>query len=70
MHSTHYAGALRIRQGPKLILISAGWAACCSGPRTEKIRALGHNTYDRSKVTCEVCLKRMAAADKTELKNA
>lgn len=54
--STHYAGELRTSR----LYILPGWAACCSGHKAEEIRRAKAHTYDRSKVTCKACLKRMA----------
>jgi hypothetical protein len=52
----HYAGALSWRQGKTKTSVLAGWAACCSGDRAEKIRAAGTHTYEASAVTCKRCL--------------
>jgi hypothetical protein len=54
----HYAGALRYSIGSgKLVIISGGWAACCSGQRARRIRERGQHTYDQARVTCALCLK-------------
>jgi len=57
MRKIHYAGALS-RRGMRIF---SGWAACCTGPRAEKIRASGANTLDVSLVTCKSCLRTMSA---------
>ena len=54
----HYAGALRY--GRTRIL--AGWAACCSGPKAERIRATGQHTYVPAEVTRETCRRAMEKA--------
>ena len=51
----HYAGALTAGRTHVL----AGWAACCSGSRAEKIRREGLNTYDPALVTCAKCRQMM-----------
>lgn len=51
----HYAGPVRTKR----MRILPGWAACCSGEKAEKIRALGHNTMLPGAVTCQACLKIM-----------
>lgn len=61
----HYAGALRIVRGNTVTRISAGYAACCSGPRAEAIRARGNHTHDEDKVTCKRCLKAIAQSGVT-----
>lgn len=54
----HYAGALDIqRTDGSITHILAGFAACCSGDRTRKIRAQGNHTYNPSDVTCVRCQK-------------
>lgn len=61
----HYAGEI----WDHISLMGAGWAACCSGDRAVAIRESGHNTYDRSKVTCNKCLYRIASHDKAHAQN-
>ena len=57
----HYAGELLCRSGKQGSLhILPGWAACCYGPRAEKIRRERRNTRDRALVTCRACLRVMA----------
>ena len=54
----HYAGAARY--GRTRIL--AGWAACCSGTKADRIRATGQHTYVPAGVTCAACRRVMAKA--------
>jgi len=56
MAKIHYSGAVRT---PRTKILP-GWAACCSGPKADKIRADGNNTADPDKVTCAACLCVMA----------
>lgn len=64
MSAVHYSGALTVpRRGSAVLMIAAGWAACCSGPRARRIREEGRGTRDREAVTCRRCLALMAAAD-------
>jgi hypothetical protein len=58
----HYAGA--VRYGRTHIL--AGWAACCSGPKAERIRATGQHTYTPADVTCAACRRAMMRAGTIE----
>lgn len=51
----HYSGAVRT---PRLKIL-AGWAACCSGPKAERIRENGNTTNDPDQVTCRACLRVM-----------
>ena len=60
MKAIHYAGKMRVQLKRSFQVILSGWAACCSGEKAEKIRAGGNNTYDRNKVTCKACLRKMA----------
>ena len=48
----HYAGEIVTATSTTL----AGWAACCSGRKAERIRADGSHTYRASEVTCGRCL--------------
>lgn len=57
--SMHYSGSI---MGPR-ICVYPGWAACCSGERTTKLRREGRVTQDRAAVTCKRCLKLIAAHD-------
>ena len=52
----HYAGEIVTATSTTL----AGWAACCSGRKAEKIRAEGSHTYQPSEVTCSRCLSILA----------
>lgn len=52
----HYSGAVRT---PRTRIL-AGWAACCSGIKAERIRANGNNTDNPANVTCRACLRVMA----------
>jgi hypothetical protein len=56
MNKIHYSGAVRT---PRTTIL-AGWAACCSGIKAERIRANGNNTNNPVDVTCRACLKVMA----------
>jgi hypothetical protein len=59
----HYAGALRIRKPDGvLVLISAGWAACLTGPATQAVRQRGNLTHERDDVTCKRCRALMLQA--------
>lgn len=56
----HYAGELRYTKTDGTTTeIYGGWAACCFGPRAEKIKLAGTHTYDSAKVTCGTCQKLM-----------
>ena len=59
----HYAGRLQFtnRKG-MTTYISAGYAACCSGPRSLKIAELGQHSYKAGEVTCKACLTAIAKA--------
>lgn len=61
----HYAGEIWDHIG----LMLEGWAACCSGDRAVAIRENGHNTYDRTEVTCKRCLRRIASHDAAHAKD-
>lgn len=56
----HYSGSII---GPR-VCVYPGWAACCSGDRTIKLRAEGRVTPDRALVTCKRCLALIAGHDK------
>lgn len=59
----HFRGALQWTTGRGVkTVIAAGWAACCSGIKADRIRTRGQNTYDKSKVDCKGCLAAMRKA--------
>jgi hypothetical protein len=59
----HFAGALEWTNARgAVVIILAGWAACCSGERAKRIRANGEATSEACRVTCARCLKNMAKA--------
>ena len=57
-HRIHYAGEVYTKRSHGF----AGWAACCSGSKAERIRAERWNTYEPAEVTCKACLRVMARA--------
>ncbi len=60
----HFAGPLRwMNRNGAVTTILAGWAACCSGDRAERIRSDGRNTVVPRLVSCKACLKAMAKAE-------
>lgn len=64
MSAVHYAGALRLASGKSgVLIVLGGYAACCWGPRAQKIADEGRHTHDRHRVTCKRCLARIAAHD-------
>lgn len=63
----HYAGALEWHKANgALVVILAGWAACCSGARARKIRETKAHTYDRAAVTCGRCRTNIAKEEASE----
>lgn len=62
-HLVHYKGALEYtRADGQTVSILAGYAACCSGRRAERVAAKGNHTLTPEAVTCRGCLTRMRMA--------
>jgi hypothetical protein len=60
MKTMHYSGRMKIVRAKSTSLILPGWACCCSGERSEELRANGHVTREKSFVTCKRCLRNIA----------
>ncbi len=59
----HYAGALSWRSAAeRMTSVTAGFAACCSGERAERIARDEAHTYDLTAVTCGACKRAMQRA--------
>lgn len=51
----HYSGAICYDTARSTVHILGGYAVCCSGERTRKLKRDGQTTADRKKVTCKLC---------------
>jgi len=62
MQKMHYSGAICYDTARSTAHVLGGYAACCSGDRTIKLRNKGLVTRDKGAVTCKRCQSLMAKA--------